>query len=182
MKSLFIGCPSWYTGSKESEVIRMVGFLLTHPLALIALTAGYVLLVIEMCIPGFGVPGITGSVLAVLGLFAMQPTPLQALTMMIVYVLLLMIALVIVLRSVARGRLSKSRLVLNEVATRSDGGDPEQYIGKTGAAHTPLRPAGIADLNGVRLNVVTEGDFIERGTPVRVARVSGNRVVVAADQ
>ena len=160
----------------------MVGFLLTHPLALIALTAGYVLLVIEMCIPGFGVPGILGTALAVLGLVVMRPTAMQALALATVYVLLLMIALVVVLRSVARGRLSKSRLVLNEVATQNGNGDLEQYIGKTGAAHTPLRPAGIADLDGVRLNVVTEGDFIERGTPVRVVRVSGNRVVVAADQ
>ena len=160
----------------------MGSFILSHPLALIALTVGYVLLVIEMCIPGFGVPGILGAALAVLGLFVMRPTPPQALALVIVYVLLLMIALVIVLRSVARGRLSKSRLVLNAVATQSDGGDLEQYIGKTGAAHTPLRPAGIADLNGVRLNVVTEGDFIEQGTPVRVVRVSGNRVVVAADE
>ena len=160
----------------------MVSLLLTHPLALIALTAGYALLVIEMCIPGFGVPGILGAALAVLGLFVMQPTPPQALALAIVYVLLLMIALVIVLRSVARGRLSKSRLVLDAVSTRSGGDNLEQYIGKTGAAHTPLRPAGIAELDGVRLNVVTEGDFIERGTPVRVVRVSGNRVVVAAER
>ena len=159
----------------------MGSLILSHPLALIALTVGYVLLVIEMCIPGFGVPGITGASLAVVGLLVMQPTPPQALALVIVYVLLLMIALVICLRWIARGRLSKSRLVLNEVATQSKDSGLEQYVGKTGAAHTPLRPAGIAELDGVRLNVVTEGDYIERGTPVRVVRVSGNRVVVCAD-
>ena len=160
----------------------MGSLILSHPLALIALTVGYVLLVIEMCIPGFGVPGITGASLAVVGLIIMHPTPLQALTLVVVYVLLLMIALVICLRWITQGRLSNSRLVLREVSAHPEAGSLEQYVGRTGAAHTPLRPAGIADLNGVRLNVVTEGDFIERGTPVRVVRVSGNRVVVAADR
>ena len=159
----------------------MISLLLTHPLALIALTVGYVLLVIEMCIPGFGIPGITGAALAVVGLIVMQPTPLQSLALVTVYVLLLMVALVICLRWLAKGRLSKSPLVLNETFTQS-GGDLERYIGKTGAAHTPLRPAGIAELDGVRLNVVTEGDYIERGATVRVVRVSGNRIVVVADQ
>ena len=163
----------------------MFGLLLGHPLALVALIAGYVLLVVEMCVPGFGVPGILGTVLSVLGLLAMQPTPVEGLILVVVYVLLLLIALMICLRSVSKGRLSKSRLVLNEVSTQADStetNDLNYFIGKTGAAHTPLRPAGIADLDGVRLNVVTEGDYIERGTPVRVVRVTGNRIEVAVDK
>ena len=163
----------------------MVSSLLSHPLALIALIVGYVLLVVEMCVPGFGAPGILGTVLAVLGLFAMQLAPLQMLALVIAYVLLLLIALMICLHSVSSGRLSKSRLVLNEVSTQADSADNNDlnyFIGKTGAAHTPLRPAGIADLDGVRLNVVTEGDYIERGAPVRVVRVTGNRIVVTVDK
>ena len=163
----------------------MGSLLLGHPLALIALIVGYVLLVVEMCVPGFGAPGILGTVLAVLGLFAMQPSPIEALVLIMAYVLLLLIALMICLRSVSKGRLSKSRLVLNEVATQADSAatnDLNYFIGRTGAAHTPLRPAGIADLDGVRLNVVTEGDYIERGCPVRVVRVDGNRIVVAQDK
>ena len=163
----------------------MISLLLGHPLALIALIAGYVLLVVEMCVPGFGAPGILGTILSVLGLIAMQPTPVEGLMIVVVYVLLLLIALMICMRSVAKGRLSKSRLILNEVATQADSAetnDLNYFVGKTGAAHTPLRPAGIADLDGVRLNVVTEGDYIESGTPVRVVRVDGNRIVVAINK
>lgn len=161
----------------------MIGLLLGHPVALLALAAGYVLLVVEMCIPGFGVPGISGIVLSVLGLIVMQPTPLQALCLVIVYVALLLIALAICMRSVTKGRFSKSRLVLNAVSTDSTGNnDLNYFIGRTGAAHTPLRPAGIADFDGVRLSVVTEGDYMEAGTPVRVARVEGNRIVVVHDK
>ena len=159
----------------------MGSFLFSHPAALLALIVGYVLLVVEMCIPGFGVPGIMGVILAVLGVIALQPTPLQALVVVLVFVVLLCIALAICLRSAARGRLSKSRLVLNEVATKGDApetNDLNYFIGKVGRAHTPLRPAGIAEFDGVRLSVLSEGDFIEPGTPVRVEKVSGNRIMV----
>ena len=160
----------------------MGSFLFSHPVALAALLLGYVLLVVEFCIPGFGIPGVMGIILAILGLITMQPTPLQALLVVVVYVILLCIALAICLRSAAHGRLSKSRLVLEDVATHpesSEGNDLHYFIGKTGCAHTPLRPAGIAEFDGVRLSVVSGGDYIERGAPVRVERVAGNRIVVA---
>lgn len=160
----------------------MIDLLFGHPIALVALVVGYVLLVVEMCIPGFGVPGISGIILAVLGIITMQPTPLQALIVVVVYILLLCIALAICLRSAAKGRFSKSRLVLNEVATRSEtqeSSDLAYFIGKTGTAHTMLRPAGIAEFDGVKLSVVTEGDFIDKDTPVRVSRVEGKRIIVS---
>lgn len=160
----------------------MNSLLFGHPVALAALVLGYVLLVAEMCVPGFGLPGILGTILSVLGVIVMQPTPLQALVVVVVYLALLCIALAICLHSAAKGRLSKSRLVLNEVATQSDASETNPlnyFIGKTGTVHTPLHPAGIADFDGVRLSVVSNGDFIERGTPVQVARVEGKRIVVA---
>lgn len=160
----------------------MIDLLFGHPIALIAMVVGYVLLVVEMCIPGFGVPGIAGVILAVLGIITMQPTPGQALVVVVVYVLLLCAALAICLRSAAKGRLSKSRLVLNDVATKAESPENSElayFIGKQGVAHTMLRPAGIAEFDGVKLSVVSEGDFIEKDTPVRVERVEGKRIIVA---
>jgi membrane-bound serine protease (ClpP class) len=43
-----------------------------------------------------------------------------------------------------------------------------------------LRPAGIADIAGRRLDVVAHGAFIEAGQPIVVAEVLGNRIVVDA--
>ena len=53
-----------------------------------------------------------------------------------------------------------------------------QWLGRTGTALSPLRPAGIAEIDGVRVDVVSDGDFIEAGTPLLVTRVDGNRIVV----
>jgi membrane-bound serine protease (ClpP class) len=56
----------------------------------------------------------------------------------------------------------------------------KQLLGKTGKALTLLRPAGRAEIEGVVLDVVTEGEFIDRGKSIRVKQVDGNRVVVEA--
>lgn len=54
-------------------------------------------------------------------------------------------------------------------------------VGRTGLTTTPLRPAGVVEIDGQRLDVVTEGEFVAAGTAVRVLYVQGNRVVVATD-
>jgi membrane-bound serine protease (ClpP class) len=53
-----------------------------------------------------------------------------------------------------------------------------QWLGKRGHATSPLRPAGIATIDGKRVDVISEGDLIEPGQPIQVVRVDGNRIVV----
>ncbi len=50
--------------------------------------------------------------------------------------------------------------------------------GKTGHSTTPLRPAGLARIDGKRVDVVAKGKFLETDTKVQVVETSGNRVVV----
>ncbi|MBZ0151291.1 MAG: hypothetical protein K8J09_07135, partial [Planctomycetes bacterium] len=52
--------------------------------------------------------------------------------------------------------------------------------GQVGTAVTVLRPTGAMEIAGERYDVVTEGEFVEAGTTVRVVQVQGTRVVVAA--
>lgn len=50
--------------------------------------------------------------------------------------------------------------------------------GRSGVAEGPLRPAGIARIEGRRVDVVTRGELIDHGESVVVLEISGNRVVV----
>ena len=100
----------------------------------------------------------------------------------IVIVALLCIALSFVIRSATRGRLAHSKLVLKEVSVPTaplGENDLTFFVGKTGEARTALRPSGIAEFDGVRLNVVSDGEWIANGKKVRVERVEGNRIVVS---
>jgi membrane-bound ClpP family serine protease len=54
----------------------------------------------------------------------------------------------------------------------------KQWLGKGGIAVSPLRPSGIADVEGERVDVVSDGDFIEAGAQIVVSRIDGNRIVV----
>jgi membrane-bound serine protease (ClpP class) len=59
-------------------------------------------------------------------------------------------------------------------ATEND----RHWVGRTGTSLSPLHPAGIADIEGSRLDVVSDGDFIDAGSTVEVTRVDSNRIVV----
>ncbi len=54
----------------------------------------------------------------------------------------------------------------------------DEYVGQEGESLTHLRPAGIAKMGARRLDVVSEGTFIDKGKRVKVVAVEGNRVVV----
>ncbi len=57
--------------------------------------------------------------------------------------------------------------------------DPLRFLGRTGEALTALRPSGVADIDGVRVDVITEGDFLEPGASVLVTHIDGARIVVS---
>jgi membrane-bound serine protease (ClpP class) len=60
------------------------------------------------------------------------------------------------------------------------GVDKPELLHGTGTAVTQLRPSGVANINGQRVDVVTEGGLIERGAAVKVVAVEGSRIVVRA--
>jgi len=56
--------------------------------------------------------------------------------------------------------------------------DPKAYINMKGKSVTDLRPAGMAEINSQRVDVVTDGEYIDADTPIVVTEVSGNRIIV----
>jgi membrane-bound serine protease (ClpP class) len=54
----------------------------------------------------------------------------------------------------------------------------QRLAGRSGTAVSALRPAGIADIEGSRVDVVSDGAFIEAGSAIHITRVDGNRIVV----
>jgi membrane-bound serine protease (ClpP class) len=56
--------------------------------------------------------------------------------------------------------------------------DHHDLLGQSGHATSFLRPAGVASFGGQRVDVLTEGDFVPAGSPIRVTRVEGARIFV----
>jgi membrane-bound serine protease (ClpP class) len=139
------------------------------------LTVGMVLLVAEVAvIPGFGVAGVAAAGLIIGGVaFAWnQFGP----TWGVGSLLISGAATLGVLLWVPRTRAGKALVLADSLKnTVSD----VALVGQEGTAATPLRPAGVVQIGGKRVDVVTDGVFVEAGRAVRVVSVEGARVVVA---
>ena len=162
----------------------MLEFIAANLPILICFLIGIGLMVLEAFMPGFGLPGISGIILEVVAvaLTWMNHGPVAALGMTLIILSILAIAISMSLRSAANGKLSRSKLVLNDTESNEAGyrstEDLEVFLGKEGVTTTVLRPTGMAEFDGVRLNVVSEGEFIQSGTRVQIVRVEGSRILV----
>ncbi|MEA4928848.1 MAG: NfeD family protein [Candidatus Limiplasma sp.] len=162
----------------------MIEFLAANLPIVICFLVGVALLVAEVFMPGFGIAGISGIVLEIISIVLtyLKYGGLASLGLTVVILAVIGISISVSLRSATRGRLSKSPIILHQAETSAEGynatTDMEVFLGKEGQTVTVLRPTGMAEFDGVKLNVVSDGEYIPKGTPVRVDRVEGVRVVV----
>jgi membrane-bound serine protease (ClpP class) len=145
--------------------------------------AGVALIISEVFVPG--------GVLGTLGLLALIAGIVLAImnfsTGGIVATVLLIpvagvVAWLVAFRLLRRTRLGQSVFLQSTqkgVSVLSGSGEAlRQLIGKHGVALSYLRPAGVADIDGDRVDVVTEGEYVEAGTPIVVLEIEGNHLVV----
>jgi len=152
-------------------------------LSLWLLVGGLVLLALEIFVtPGFGVTGGLGIVAVLAALVIASPNPASAAWSLFIA---LVVAGVLIALSLKNRKTRKfwGKLVLGQKSDRESGysaPDPGlmRFLGKSGLASTVLRPAGSAVINGEKVDVVTNGEFIEAGTEVEVVLIEGLRVVV----
>jgi membrane-bound serine protease (ClpP class) len=151
---------------------------------------GIVLVALELLvIPGFGVAGILGilALLAALVLSMLGPgdTPQFIMTTAarvvgaLLFALLASLALLRYLPRLPFGRQFILQTGLG--AAQGYASAPEsdrRWLGKRGRASSPLHPAGIAEIDGERVDVVSDGELIDAGELIKVIRVDGNRIVV----
>ena len=158
-----------------------MNILMSHFSTIFCLLLGMLLIVVEVFLPGFGLPGISGIALIGTGvvLVGMNFGAPMAVGVLLVLIAVLAVLISWVLRQVVQGK-TKSELFLKEKGKYELHEDMQVLVGKSGVTTSVLRPAGIGDFDGVRLNVVTEGSFIEKGAPIQIVRVDGSKIVVRA--
>ncbi len=145
------------------------------------LVAGFVLVLFEVFVPG-GVLGTIGALLVAVAIVAgFIHSATWGLALLVISLAAGLLGFYLWLKFFPRSPIGR-RIVLGNDAKDWHGFDPRQQelVGAEGVSHTPLRPAGIAIVNGNRLDVVTRGERIAANQPVRVIKVEGNRVVVTA--
>jgi membrane-bound serine protease (ClpP class) len=152
---------------------------------------GVSLILLEIfVIPGFGIAGISGIILVFASLFfsLVGGDPFLDLELVSRAIIQLSLSLVIalVLIFVLAKYLPKTsvfnKFVLSESEKSVDGFSShsfaEDLIGAEGIALTTLRPAGTAEINGRRVDVMTESEYVEKDKKIKVLAVDGIRVLV----
>lgn len=132
-------------------------------------------------VPGHGFPGILGGLALLASVFLAFGIPFTFIAVQSIAsaIVLTVILFAVFVRYYPQNAWMR-RLALVEaqgadyVASR----DFSALHGMTGVAASYLRPAGVAQIDGKRVDVLTEGEFIAAGTPIRVTRVEGARVFV----
>ena len=150
---------------------------------LLCLLLGAALMIVEVFLPGFGLPGVSGLVLIGSGvaIIWLKAGALTALATLLVVIAVLAVLISYMMRRATEGG-AHARIFLREKEELRSGEDMQVLLGKQGRTTSVLRPAGIGDFDGVRLNVVTEGSFIERDRPIEIVNVDGARIVVRERQ
>lgn len=151
---------------------------------------GLVLLTVEIFVtPGFGLAGTLGLVallgglgLSLVGSGATWEVILGAAGQVVVSLLVAIAASLAMLRFLPRLPFGRRLVLATELGTgegfASAAAGDLMWLGKRGTAASALRPAGIATLEGDRVDVVSDGEFIDAGEPITVVKVDGNRIVV----
>jgi len=152
-----------------------------------------------LVIPGFGIAGVSGILLVVASLvlvfqqFTLPNSPTETVAFQANLLKVLGSLTLAAVGIAVAARFLPSLPFLSKIVHSEDLGtarveledQPDQrpsrdMIGDSGVALTALRPAGRADFDGRLMDVVTEGEFLEKGAKVEIIAIHGNRVVVTA--
>ena len=148
-------------------------------LVIALLVAGAILMLAETVLPGM-VAGILGAICLVAGVIQgyVQFGPRTGSYILMGVLVALIIGMMLWLKYFPETRFA--RIFISDKAGGTVGAEKTALLHKTGTALSHLRPSGMALIEGQRVDVVTEGPMIERGTPIKVVATEGLRTVVRA--
>ena len=194
-----IKTPGWGVGGTVGLIALVLFFgssyilQLASVLEILLFVIGLGLLLVEIfVIPGFGIAGISGIILIFtsifLSLLGSKPfIDMQAVSIAIIQVsgaiLFALLGMFVLVKYLPKSsRFNRLVLSASEKAEQGFVSYPSEkdLIGKAGLAFTTLRPGGTAEIEGRRVDVVADSEYIDQGTKIKVLRVEGIKVVVTA--
>lgn len=148
---------------------------------IIAFVVGLILLIAEFFVPG-GIVGILGGILIIGSLLFAGASFVHMAYSILIAMFIAVIGMVILMKFFGKKLHMFNKLVLTDATTTEEGyvsnTNRVELIGKKGETITPLRPAGTVMIDSERLDVVSDGSFIEVEKMVEVVKVEGSRIVV----
>lgn len=162
---------------------------------LILIGIGILLILAEIfIIPGFGIAGIGGIVLLLVGIYLsyvpffipqapwdfqmFQDTLLILLTSLTATSIGILVIAYYMPSIPLLNRLVLAKTISNDEKPTTRGASEEEILGRKGVCLTDLRPVGRARFGGKILEVVADSTYISKGSKVSVTEVKNNRILV----
>jgi membrane-bound serine protease (ClpP class) len=142
--------------------------------------AGVVVIIAEIILPSGGILSIIAAGLFGYSLFHVfsHMSVEIGMTFLIADLILIPILIYWGLRFMAKSPVTLHQRLSREDGATAQSSDQMAYMGRTGTAITDLRPSGVAMIDQERLDVVTQGEYIDKKTAIVVIAVRGNQIVV----
>lgn len=148
---------------------------------LLLFIVGLALVIAEFFVPG-GIVGILGGVLILLSLILAGANMMQMIIAIFIALVVAIIGMVILMKFFGKKLHVLNKLVLMDATTTDEGYvsnvNRTELLGKVGTTITPLRPAGTMLLGNERIDVVSEGGYVDAEKHVEIIKVEGSRIVV----
>jgi len=142
--------------------------------------AGVVVLIAEIILPSGGILSIIAAGLLGYSLYMVFAgvSAFAGMVFVIADVVMLPVVLIVGIKMLAKSPVTLKTELSKDNGYSSQSEDLKDFAGGNGTALTTLRPAGTALIHDQRVDVVSRGEYIEKGTAVEVVAVEGNQVIV----
>ena len=146
-------------------ILQLVGVVVI--IAEIILPSGGILSVLALAVFGYSLFIVFNEISMIIG-FSFVAADL----------ILIPVLVIVGLKLLARSPVTLRKTLSRKEGVSSQSSELESCVGRQGNAVTDLRPAGIAVINGKRVDVVTRGEYIEKDSAIIVTTVTGNQIIV----
>lgn len=150
-------------------------------LALLMFGSAILFIILELFVPG-GILGILGVLTLAYALVSINESNQFIVLAIVVSLIVFVILSLLNIYLFKKKMLFLNKLILKDKLTSEEGYIANKseidLVGKELVAYTDLRPAGVAILDGVKYDVVSQGDFIEKDSKLVVTETIGMRIVV----
>ena len=149
-------------------------------LPIILQLVGVVVIIAEIILPSGGILSIAALGVFGYSLFIVFNEISMTIGFSFVFADLILIPVLVIvgLKLLARSPVTLRKTLSRKEGVSSQSSELESYVGRQGNAVTDLRPAGIAVINGKRVDVVTRGEYLEKDSAIIVTTVTGNQIIV----
>ncbi|WP_146551282.1 NfeD family protein [Rummeliibacillus sp. SL167] len=170
------------------SIFALFIFYVTHMIAgyatwqsIFILVLGILLLLLELILPG-GIVGILGFAAIIISLLSSGTDTIHMAYAILIALIMAFLGMVILMKFFGKKLNMFNKMVLNDSTDTEKGyvsnKNRTELLGLEAITTTPLRPSGTAMLGNERIDVVTEGGYIEAHKKVTIIKVEGVRIVV----